>query len=416
MEKYELITYDKEQIEEFKNQIERDKKNSFIPISYFLDDKLNLKYTGINDADELYVDITALILSVEVRNDLYLVYEGWINALIDKNKDDIYFCIERKYLKKACEIFFHYFEYNEDDFTMDVIEDSHSSENIELNEENYNSIVNYEQSEFDLLISKFNSELYGHNDFKINLERQLKAFILLHKMKRAKIFSILLCGKSGVGKTEVGRLLHNFMYPNEKMIKINFGNYSGKGSLWSLIGSPKGYVGSEKGGELSKKIEGSKAKIIIIDELDKADESIFTFFYEMLEDGQFTDLDNKVYNLDGYIAIFTANLTNENFKEKIPEPLFSRFDMTYEFIPLSVQDKITFVNDFTNKLLSDYCQYISQEINNDDIKNKMFSIDFCGMNNLRNIKRGIMNEFIDIVGTNELWNKQTVEKEDEEND
>jgi len=68
------------------------------------------------------------------------------------------------------------------------------------------------------------------------------------------------------------------MYPEEPPIKINFGNYSGKGSLWSLIGSPKGYMGSETGGELTNKITNSKSKIIIIDELDKADATIFNFF------------------------------------------------------------------------------------------------------------------------------------------
>ena len=120
--------------------------------------------------------------------------------------------------------------------------------------------------------------------------------------------------------------------------------------MWSLIGSPKGYVGSEQGGELTNKILHSKSKIIVIDELDKADEAIFTFFYEMLEDGQYTDLDGKVIDLDGYIIVFTANLNNTNFKDMIPEPLFSRFDMTYEFQPLSYADKVQFVSDFTDKL------------------------------------------------------------------
>lgn len=158
-------------------------------------------------------------------------------------------------------------------------------------------------------------------------------------MKRKKIFSILLCGKSGIGKTEVGRILQKAMYPEEPPIKINFGNYSGKGSLWSLIGSPKGYMGSETGGELTNKITNSKSKIIIIDELDKADATIFNFFYEMLEDGQYTDLVGKVVDLDGYIVIFTANLDSSNFQEMIPEPLFSRFDMTYEFQQLTTEDK-----------------------------------------------------------------------------
>lgn len=72
------------------------------------------------------------------------------------------------------------------------------------------------------------------------------------------------------------------------MIKINFGNYSDENALSSLIGSPRGYIGSNKG-ELSEKILKSKSKIILIDEFEKASKPVFNFFLELLEDGAFTD-------------------------------------------------------------------------------------------------------------------------------
>lgn len=220
---------------------------------------------------------------------------------------------------------------------------------------------------------------------------------------------MLLCGKSGVGKTEVGRILQRVLYPDAPSIKINFGNYSGKGSLWSLIGSPKGYVGSEQGGELTNKIIHSKSKIIIIDELDKADESIFTFFYEMLEDGQYTDLDGNVVDLDGYIVVFTANLHSNNFKEMIPEPLFSRFDMTFEFEPLSYSDKLMFVSEYADKLLEDYTEFIGI-LDSTNIKKKIIEADYQNSDNLRSIKRKIMNCFVELVGTDSVWNELTKDK------
>lgn len=221
-------------------------------------------------------------------------------------------------------------------------------------------------------------------------------------MKRKKIFSILLCGKSGIGKTEVGRILQREMYPKEMPIKINFGNYSGKGSLWSLIGSPKGYVGSEQGGELTNKIIHSKSRIIVIDELDKADEAIFTFFYEMLEDGQYTDLDGKLVDLDGYIVVFTANLNNSNFKEMILEPLFSRFDMTYEFEPLTYDEKKLFVSEFLDELIGDYVEHIGG-LDEKSIREKIEDKNYRSYDNLRIIKRNIMNYFVDLVGEDSAW-------------
>ena len=105
------------------------------------------------------------------------------------------------------------------------------------------------------------------------------------------------------------------------MIKINLGNYKTQGALNSLIGSPIGFIGSERGGELSNKIRNSDSKVILIDEFKKADTDIFNFFYELLEDGKFTDLTGNEYDLNGYIIIFTTNLSKDNYKEILPPPL-----------------------------------------------------------------------------------------------
>lgn len=391
MEKKKLLYYEKNKLDAFKTQFS-DKGDIVYPISYLTNQNIALKYTGIKGVDYFIIDITAMVLSALERSDLRIIYEGWINSLNEKNEENIDYCVEKTFLHEACDLFGHYFKMDE--------ENEKISEEVEGKDKN--SIVNYDKEQFEAMIKRFNAQLYGHVNFKENLQKQLEAFILLHRMKRKKVFSILLCGKSGVGKTEVGRILQKEMYLKESPIKINFGNYSGKGSLWSLIGSPKGYIGSEQGGELTNKILHSKSKIIVIDELDKADESIFTFFYEMLEDGQYTDLDGKVIDLDGYIVIFTANLNNSNFKEMIPEPLFSRFDMTYEFEPLSYDDKRQFVSEFTDKLIEDYITHIG-ELNKSDIKNKILKEKYQNYDNLRSIKRNIMNAFVSLVGENSAW-------------
>ena len=104
-------------------------------------------------------------------------------------------------------------------------------------------------------------------------------------MNERKIFSIMLCGDSGIGKTEFAKITSEILFPNEPLIKINFGNYSTEGVLNSLIGSPLGYIGSEEGGELINKINTSGAKLILIDEFEKATPSVYNFFYELLEIG-----------------------------------------------------------------------------------------------------------------------------------
>ena len=92
-------------------------------------------------------------------------------------------------------------------------------------------------------------------------------------MGNSRFFSVLICGASGIGKTEVARLLHQKLAADEPMIKINFGNYSAQDALNSLIGSPRGYIGSNKG-ELPDKLMRSRSKVILIDEFEKANSQI----------------------------------------------------------------------------------------------------------------------------------------------
>lgn len=406
MKKKKLLYYEKGKFNEFAKKFS-DGENIVYPISYLTDRNIALKYTGINDVEHFVIDITVMVMSALARNDLRIIYEGWINSLNEENEEYIEYCVEKTFLCEACELFSYYFERDEVcDEVLDTVEIK--KEETHEKKETF-SVVSCNKDEFETIIERFKLQLYGHESFKKDFKEQLEAFILLHRMKRKKVFSLLICGKSGVGKTEVGRILQREMYPEEPPIKINFGNYSGKGSLWSLIGSPKGYVGSEQGGELTNKIIHSKSKVIVIDELDKADEAIYTFFYEMLEDGQYTDLDGKVVDLDGYIIVFTANLNSANFKDMIPEPLFSRFDMTYEFQPLSYDDKVKFVSDFADKLLVDYAEHIG-EVDKDSIKKHIIEENYQNYDNLRSIKRNVMNCFVGLVGKDSAW-KEDVNSE-----
>lgn len=198
------------------------------------------------------------------------------------------------------------------------------------------------------------NDLIGHNAFKKDFLNKLKDFPILYKLGEMKIFSLLICGNPGVGKTELARILHKTMYKESKMIKINLGNYKTQGALNSLIGSPIGFIGSERGGELSNKIRNSDSKVILIDEFEKADTDIFNFFYELLEDGKFTDLTGNEYDLNGYIIIFTTNLSKDNYKDILPPPLVSRFTLKSFFENPNNKEKLTFIEKRISNLLRIY--------------------------------------------------------------
>ena len=202
-----------------------------------------------------------------------------------------------------------------------------------------------------------------------------------------KIFSIIICGESGIGKTEFAKILSNELYPNEPLIKINFGNYSTEGVLNSLIGSPLGYVGSDEGGELINKINLSKSKVILIDEFERATPNVYNFFYELLEDGIFTDRHGSEHNLNGYIIIFTSNMSQNQYKKHIPNSLKSRFDMVYYFVDLPIEEKMKYIYATANNLINKLRQHFNKDVDISAIKIELNAL--CQYNNLREIKRKV---------------------------
>lgn len=189
-------------------------------------------------------------------------------------------------------------------------------------------------------VSKYiNDRLFGHPVFKGELKHGLNNFKRLHKAGELPIYSVFIFGKSGIGKTEVARLIADSLKADSYLAKINFQNYSSQDALNSLIGSPAGYIGCEHG-ELSEKIAKSKVGVLLCDEFEKTTRPVFSFFLQLLEEGKFTDSLAREYDLSGYIVIFTSNIQTEaDYKNIIPPELQTRFDLVCEFNEPTVKDK-----------------------------------------------------------------------------
>ena len=232
--------------------------------------------------------------------------------------------------------------------------------------------INIDNDGLKKIENSLTDELIGHNAFKKDFINKLKNFPILYKLGEMKIFSLFICGNLGVGKTELARIIHKTMYKDSKMIKINLGNYKTQGALNSLIGSPIGFIGSERGGELSNKIRNSDSKVILIEKKKKADTDIFNFFYELLEDGKFTDLTGNEYDLSGYIIIFTTNLSKNNYKEILPPPLISRFTLKSFFEDPNNEEKRAFIEKRIKKLLALYkTENLQPQITDKEIRNNL---------------------------------------------
>ena len=198
---------------------------------------------------------------------------------------------------------------------------------------------------------------------------------------------MFLFGESGIGKTEVARLLGNGLLSDSYLAKINFQNYSSQDALNSLIGSPAGYIGCEQG-ELSDKVNKSKVGIILCDEFEKATRPVMTFFLELLEEGKFTDSMAREYDLDGYIIVFTANIRSQaEYQKAIPPELQTRFDLVCEFEEPTHEEKTKFLDLLLQKAELKFAEQFQKADLAEAGKSNLYDFNYPDIHALRDIKR-----------------------------
>lgn len=258
-------------------------------------------------------------------------------------------------------------------------------------------LVDLSSEKADELLDDFDSKLIGQAPFKKALCKQVGAFRLFNSIGEQPILSMLLLGPSGVGKTETARILNGLLAPGQPLPKINFGNYSSNDSLNSLIGSPRGHIGSEEG-ELALKIEASESGVILIAELEKANPAVWSFFLDLLESGHFTDSQGAMHDLDGYTIVFTSNASIEEVREKFPPELLSRFGLKARFAPLSTEDKQAFVRRYIGNAATKYQRARNTLPHPDDAASAALEgIDVSREENIRVLKNEARKWFADYI-------------------
>ncbi|MCT4662753.1 MAG: AAA family ATPase [Tissierellales bacterium] len=375
---FEPVLYSYKDVAIIKDVIQ---KESLISFSIFFDKYLNMTLKNLSEImeveDIVYIDLTSLAEDLVKNKFSCFMIETFFRE-IPKVKEILYIVDE----SKVEDIIASFpFVFDEVKSLSDIVEMKETLVEVE-------EVVEKKEMSIEKIVENcdmFSKKLYGHNKFKEDLKISFINFYYLNKLGRRKIQSIFICGTSGIGKTEVARMLSKIMYPNENQVKINFGNYSSQGVLNSLIGSPLGYIGSDEGGELINKIKSSDSRIILIDEFEKADSTVYNFFYELLEDGQFTDRKGEIHDLNGYTIIFTSNLDKTTFKNHIPEPLRSRFDMKVFFEQLNNITKKGFIINYSEELLNDIQERLQVDISQFNINE--YVEELMVHSNLREIKR-----------------------------
>ncbi|MDB4939579.1 MAG: hypothetical protein JWO40_4 [Candidatus Doudnabacteria bacterium] len=177
--------------------------------------------------------------------------------------------------------------------------------------------------------------------------------------------SFLFLGPSGVGKTELSKVLAKTVYGSERAFtRIDMSEFGEQHTVQRLIGAPPGYVGFEAGGQLTNAIAEQPYSLILLDEIEKAHSKIFDIFLQVFDDGRLSDGQGKTINFTNSIVIATSNLGineiaeafTDNVDVNSPEfieatlmpilmqnfrtEFLNRFDAIIVFNPLNIEDLI----------------------------------------------------------------------------
>ena len=179
-----------------------------------------------------------------------------------------------------------------------------------------NKIAQKEITKLSKLPEQIKGKVIGQSDAVNKIAKAIQRNRTGLKDPNKPIGSFIFLGQTGVGKTQLAKVIAKEMFDSEDaLVRIDMSEFMEKFAVSRLVGAPPGYVGYEEGGQLTEKIRRKPYSVILLDEIEKAHPDVFNMMLQVLDDGHLTDSLGRKVDFRNTIIIMTSNIGSRQLKD-----------------------------------------------------------------------------------------------------
>lgn len=251
------------------------------------------------------------------------------------------------------------------------------------------------------------------------------------RAKKRPLGNFLFLGPTGVGKTELAKVLAEKFFGEKSLIRLDMSDFGEKHTVARLVGAPPGYVGYGEGGELTMKIEANPNSVVLFDEIEKAHPDVLNILLQIMEEAELTDAKGITFDFSKAVVVLTSNLGTEilhnidigfeekeftdkkvegrlknNLKKILKPELLNRFDEIIIFKQLGEKAQLKIVDLLVKEIQNTLKkQDIKLELGK-DVRKYLLKTGYSKEYGARALRRTLEKELLDKIAQHLLVNKK----------
>jgi ATP-dependent Clp protease ATP-binding subunit ClpB len=171
------------------------------------------------------------------------------------------------------------------------------------------SLVEGEQEKLANMEARLHERVVGQDAAVVAVAKAIRRARAGMSDPKRPLGSFLFLGPTGVGKTELGRALAEFLFDDDQaLLRFDMSEYQERHTVARLFGAPPGYVGYDEGGQLTEQVRRKPYSVVLFDEIEKANPEVFNALLQVLDDGRLTDGQGRTVDFTNTVIILTSNI------------------------------------------------------------------------------------------------------------